>query len=232
VDVVMGLNEHGVGSGGTLYNNPLAISPDGEILGCHRKLMPTHAERVIWGAGDGSTLNVYDTSIGRLGSLICWEHWMPLTRFAMHARGEQIHVAGWPEVPEIHQLASRHYAFEGRCFVVCAGSFLRTADVPEELREAAAGGQVGDDADVLLPGGSGVIGPDGQWLAGPAGNEETIVYADLDLSRISEEFGALDAAGHYNRPDVFQLTVDRRPKRQIAWIDEPAELASLSASPE
>ena len=225
VHVVIGINELGEGSRGTIYNSQLAISPAGEILGCHRKIMPTHAERVIWGAGDGSTLNVYETSIGRLGSLICWEHWMPLTRFAMHARGEQIHVAGWPELPEIHQLASRHYAFEGRCFVVCAGTYLTAAMVPEELRDAAAGGAVGDDADVMLPGGSGIIGPDGRWIAGPAGNEETIVYGDLELSRIAEEHAALDAAGHYNRQDIFQLTVDRRPRRQIAWVEDRAVAA-------
>ena len=223
VHVVIGINELEPGSRGTIYNSLLTISPRGEILGVHRKIMPTHAERVVWGAGDGSTLHVYDTELGRLGGLICWEHWMPLTRFAMHAKGEQIHVAAWPEMPEIHHLASRQYAFEGRCFVICAGSYLTVDMVPEELREAALGGQIGDDASVLLPGGSGIIGPDASWIAGPAGNEETIVYGDMDLDQIPREFGSLDAAGHYNRPDIFQLTVDARPRRQILWLESDVE---------
>jgi predicted amidohydrolase len=220
VHVVIGINELAPGSQGTIYNSLLTISANGVVLGVHRKLVPTHAERIVWGAGDGSTLHVYDTELGRLGGLICWEHWMPLTRFAMHAKGEQIHVAAWPEVPEIHHLASRHYAFEGRCFVVCAGTYLTVDMVPEELREAALGGGIGDDASVLLPGGSGIIGPDGSWVAGPAGNEETIVYGDMDLGRIPQEFGTLDAAGHYNRPDVFHLTVDARQRSQVTWLEE------------
>lgn len=223
VHVVMGINELEPGSRGTIYNSLLTISPEGRILGVHRKIMPTHAERIVWAAGDGSTLHVYDTPLGRLGGLICWEHWMPLARFAMHARGEQIHAAVWPEAPELHHLASRHYAFEGRCFVVCAGTYLTADMVPEELREAAAGGQIGDDASVLLPGGSGIIGPDASWIAGPAGNEETLVYGDIELAQIPEEFGTLDAAGHYNRPDIFRLDVDTRPRRQIHWLEaEPA----------
>ena len=226
VYVVMGVNELEPGSRGTIYNSLVTISPDGEILGVHRKLVPTHAERIVWAAGDGSTLHVYDTDLGRLGGLICWEHWMPLTRFAMHAKGEQIHVAVWPEAPEIHHLASRHYAFEGRCFVICAGSYLTADMVPEELLEAARGGQIGDDASVLLPGGSGIIGPDGSWVAGPVGDEETIVYGDMDLDRIAQEFGTLDAAGHYNRPDVFQLTVDARPRSQVAWLEESPAVAA------
>ena len=223
VHVVMWINERSTGSGGTIYNSLLFVSPAGEILGVHRKIMPTHAERVDWGTGDGSTLHVFETGIGQLGGLICWEHWMPLTRFAMHAKGEQIHIAVWPEVPEVHQLASRHYAFEGRCFVICSGHYLTVDMVPLELREAALGGQVGAEASVLLPGGSGIIGPDASWIAGPAGNEETIVYAEIDLDRIGGEFQALDAAGHYNRPDIFQLTVDTRPRQQVVWLESGAE---------
>jgi nitrilase len=129
---------------GTIYNSLLFISDRGEILGVHRKLMPTHAERILWGQGDGSTLHVVDTPLGRLGGLICWEHWMPLARFAMHAKGEQIHVAAWPEVPDIHHLASRHYAFEGRCYVVCVGSYMTSADLPEDFELAEAMGAAGD----------------------------------------------------------------------------------------
>ncbi len=220
--VIMGLNERDDEySTGTIYNSLLSISDRGEILGVHRKLMPTHAEKILWGQGDGSTLHVFDTDIGRVGGLICWEHWMPLTRFAMHAKGEQVHAATWPEVPDIHQLASRHYAFEGRCFVVCAGSYMTTEHLPEgfELPEAmGAAGDFGGAEGEILPGGSGIIGPDGQWISGPVSGRETIVYGEIDLGRIGEEQLAFDASGHYNRPDIFELTVDERPRRQVSWI--------------
>jgi predicted amidohydrolase len=222
VHVAIGVNERQRGSGGSLFNSLLYLSPAGEILGVHRKLVPTHAERLIWAGGDGSTLHVFDTPIGRLGGLICWEHWMPLARFAMHTKGEQIHVAAWPDAPEIHHLASRHYAFEGRCFVICASTFLTLDMIPPELKatnDLKALEALSEAEGVVLSGGSGIIGPDGEWIAGPAGDEETIVYGEMDLARIGEEFQALDTAGHYNRPDVFQLTVDARPREQVVWVD-------------
>lgn len=224
VTVVMGINERDADfSRGTLYNSLLYVSAEGKILGVRRKLMPTHAEKLLWGQGDGSDLQVYDTPIGRVGGAICWEHWMPLNRFAMHSLGEQIHVAAWPEVPELHHLASRHYAFEGRCFVICVGSYLRLEDVPSDfpLRSVLAdAGQFGDDPDELLPGGSGVIGPDGNWVVGPISGREEIIYADIDLSLIGEEQFAFDSVGHYNRPDVFQVSIDRRKRAQVNWLDE------------
>lgn len=219
--VVIGINERSADAGGTLFNSLLYIGADGTILGVHRKLMPTSAERVVWGQGDGSTLHVFDTDVGRLGGLICWEHWMPLTRFAMHARREEIHVAVWPEMPEIHQMAARTYAFEGRCFVVSAGQYLARPMIPDDFEAPAAidalAGVYSDEDDVLLPGGSGIVGPDGHWLAGPAGNEETIVYGDLDLSLLPGEYQALDSAGHYNRPDIFKLTVDTTARDGVVW---------------
>jgi len=220
--VVIGANERDTRfSGGTLFNSQVLIAPDGELIGVHRKLMPTHAERILWGLGDGSTLHVADTPFGRVGGLVCWEHWMPLVRFAMHAKAEQVHVAAWPDAPESHHIASRHYAFEGRCFVICAVGFLRDGDVPDdfELADALrAGLAVEGDGDQLIPGGSGIIGPDGEWLAGPVFGREEIVTAEIDLDRIAEEQQALDAAGHYNRPDVFRLTVDERPQVQVSWL--------------
>jgi nitrilase len=234
VEVVMGINERDAQfSTGTLYNSMLFISQTGEIRGVHRKLLPTHAERIVWGQGDGSTLHVFDTDFGRIGGLICWEHWMPLPRFAMHAKGEQIHIASWPEVPDIHQLASRHYAFEGRCFVICAGTYLTVAVFPDdfELHEAlSASGDFGGEKGVLIPGGSGIIGPDGSWISGPV-EGEAIVYGEIDLDRLGEEQLALDSAGHYNRPDIFQLTVDERPHRQVTWLRNDAE-AELSRMPD
>lgn len=223
--VVIGVNEReGEYSRGTLYNSMVTISDTGEVLGVHRKLIPTHAERMIWGQGDGSGLHVFDTSLGRVGGLVCWEHWMPLARFAMHAKGEQVHVATWPEVPEIHHLASRHYAFEGRCFVICVGSYMTLDDIPEDFVQRSAvlaGGDFGGGDGVILPGGSGIIGPDGNWIAGPVAGKETIVYGEIDLDRVAEEQLAFDATGHYNRPDVFALTVDERAKIPARWLRDP-----------
>jgi predicted amidohydrolase len=217
VHLVVGIHERDADfSAGTIYNSLLFISAEGCILGVHRKLVPTHAERIVWGRGDGSTLHVFETPLGRLGGLICWEHWMPLTRFAMHAKGEQIHVAAWPDAEDIHHLASRHYAFEGRCYVLCVGSFTTARDLPDDFELAEAMGVSGDDE--LLVGGSGIVGPDGSWLSAPVEGREAIVYAKLDMARIAEEQQALDAAGHYNRPDVFSLTVDERPRRQVEWL--------------
>ncbi|HWT23666.1 MAG TPA: carbon-nitrogen hydrolase family protein [Solirubrobacteraceae bacterium] len=234
--VVIGVHEReGATAAGTLFNTQLIISPAGELLGAHRKLMPTHAERMVWGMGDGSTLHVVDTPLARVGGLICWEHWMPLTRFAMHAKGEQVHVAAWPDLPESHHLASRHYAFEGRCFVICAGVRLTAADLPRDFVLAGAlraGLRVEDGEDVIRAGGSGVIGPDGEWVAGPEYGDEPIVVGEIDLGRIGEEQQAFDATGHYHRPDVFRLSVDERPRPAVEWIrggDDPPGGGSASA---
>ena len=220
VQLHLGIHERDLLSGGTLFNSLLSIAADGSVLGCHRKLMPTHAERMIWGRGDGSTLNVYDTELGRIGGLICWEHWMPLTRMAMHSLREQIHIAVWPDVGPNATLASRHYAFEGRCYVIAAGSSLSIEEIPEDLKEQTLLGtwneQVANDG-LLLSGGSGVIGPDGNWVVGPAGSGEEIIHAELDLGRLDGEFQHFDAVGHYNRPDVFSFSVDRTPRNAVEW---------------
>lgn len=222
VHVVIGVTERDARfSRGTLYNSLLFISDSGEILGVHRKLVPTHSERVIWGPGDGSTLHVFDTPLGRLGGLICWEHWMPLTRFAMHAKGEQVHVAAWPDLPEIHHVASRAYAFEGRCYVLCAGMYLPLEAVPHDLEVREALERVAaenPDPALVLWGGSGVLGPDSEWVAGPVAGREEILLAELDLGRIAAEQQALDTAGHYHRPDVFSLTVDETPRVPVTWL--------------
>jgi predicted amidohydrolase len=147
---------------------------------------------------------------------------MPLTRFAMHAQSERIHVAVWPWGYEIAHLASRHYAFEGRCFVLVAGAYMPASAVPEgfELREAMKAGAAPEGGkDVLLTGGRGVIAPDGQWIAGPVFGTEAVIYADLELDRVAREQYAMDTVGHYNRPDIFTLTVDTRRKPQVSWLD-------------
>jgi nitrilase len=218
--VAMGMTERdGSSSRGTLYNSILYISGRGELLGVHRKLMPTHAERIVWGQGDGSTLHVFETSVGRVGGLACWEHWMPLTRFAMHAKGEQIHVAAWPEVgdPELHRFATRHYAFEGRCFAICVmGARVGPEHLPEGFELADAMGATDDFVDREPTGGTCVFAPDGTIVADSVAGEEAIVFADLDLGRIPEEQAALDVVGHYNRPDVFTLTIDERPREPVS----------------
>src|SRR5262245_51167159 len=138
--LIMGINERvndGAGRG-TLYNSILTIGPTGELLNIHRKLVPTFNERLIWGQGDGSGLNVVETPAGRVGGLICWEHWMPLVRQTLHIAGEDIHVALWPSVKEMHQIASRHYAFEGRCYVIASGGIMRRSDLPREFETLEA----------------------------------------------------------------------------------------------
>ena len=186
---------------GTLYNTMLTFGADGALLNKHRKIMPTHSERMIWGQGDGSSLRAVQTEVGRVGGLICWEHWMPLARQALHTSGEDVHVAAWPQVKEMNLVASRHYAFEGRCFVIACGSIMRASEIPAEL-ELIQSLKQNPDA-LVLGGGSAIIAPDGNVIAGPVFEAETILTADLDFSQIAEESLALDVTGHYFRPDIF-----------------------------
>lgn len=209
VTVVIGVIERvseGPGQG-TLYNSILTFGPDGSLLNHHRKLVPTYTERMVWGPGDGSGLRSADAPFGKVGSLVCWEHWMPLARHAMHESGEEVHVALWPTVHEMHQVASRQYAFEGRCFVLAAGSVMRASALPPELPAHPA--KVRSGEQWVMRGGSAIIGPDGEYLAGPVFDEPTILYADLDLDRVREERMTLDVTGHYHRPDVFDFSVNR-----------------------
>ena len=188
---------------GTLYNTMLTYGEDGVLLNRHRKIMPTYTERMIWGQGDGSSLRAVETGIGKIGGLICWEHWMPLARQVLHQSGEDIHIAAWPQVKEMNLIASRHYAFEGRCFVIACGSVMRAEELPAELEPIESLKQRPDS--FVLNGGTAIIAPDGSLLAGPVFEEEVILTADLDLSRIAEESLALDVTGHYSRPDIFEV---------------------------
>ena len=186
---------------GTLYNTMLTFAADGSLVNRHRKIMPTYTERLIWGKGDGASLKAVDTEAGRVGGLICWEHWMPLARHALHTSGEDIHIAAWPQVKEMNLVASRHYAFEGRTFVVACGAIMKASDLPSELEAIPSIREKPDH--LVLNGGSAIIAPDGALLVGPVFDEETILTADLDFSRIAEESLTLDVTGHYSRPDIF-----------------------------
>jgi predicted amidohydrolase len=206
VTLVVGAHER---AGNSLYNALLTFGPDGALLVHHRKLVPTYTERLVWGHGDTAGLRAAEVGGVRIGGLICWEHWMPLARQAMHQAGEHLHVALWPGVQEMHQVASRHYAFEGRCFVVAAGSILRAGQLPPELPPAGAPAP----DRLLIGGGSAIVAPDGRYLAGPVFGAEAVIAADCDLSEIVREAQTLDVAGHYSRPDAFSFAVRPAPPR-------------------
>ncbi len=211
ITVVIGANERvekGIGNG-TLYNALLTFDETGKLVNHHRKLVPTYTERLVHGNGDGDGLNAAETAAGRVGGLICWEHWMPLARQAMHDSGEQIHVAVYPTVHEMHQIASRQYAFEGRSFVLAVGLIMHRTDLPAELLQDAPV----DKTELVLRGGSSIIAPDGSYVIEPFFDEEKILTAEIDLSQIDRETMTLDVSGHYRRADVFDFTVNRGLRR-------------------
>ena len=207
--IVMGINERvdeGPGNG-TIYNALLTWSEKGELVNHHRKLMPTHTERLLYGQGDGKGLQAVETSAGRVGGLICWEHWMPLTRQTMHNSGEHIHVAVWPKVHEMLQIATRSYAFEGRCFAVGVGQIMRVSDIPNELN--LPDNLKNKPDHLLLNGGSCIVGPNGQYVMEPVWDQEGVFVSRVDLTKCFEERMALDVTGHYQRNDVFQLDIKK-----------------------
>lgn len=204
----------------SLVNNQLTFRPGQPPLD-RRKLVPTHGERLIWARGDGSTLGVHQAEWGRLGTLICWEHWMPLARAAMHNLGEDVHVAAWPTVRESHAIASRHYAMEGRCFVLAAGLVQVKDDLLDGLARVGGGAEAralleAIPAETLNRGGSLIAAPDARVIAQGGEGEETLI-ADLDLEEIAAGLASLDTDGHYARPDVFALSVDTGAKEGVQW---------------
>ena len=206
--IVLGINERVAGGpgNGTLYNTVLVFDKNGKIKVHHRKLMPTYTEKMIYGLGEGQGLEAADLSFGRVGALICWEHWMPLTRQAMHNSGEHIHIALWPQVHDMLQLASRHYAFEGRCYVLAVGQIMTVAQIPSELKLPD---HLKDHPETqILNGGSCIIGPDGQYIVEPQFGLEELIVAEIDLGKTTEESMTLDTSGHYQRPDVFNFSVN------------------------
>ena len=204
----------------SLVNNQLTFRPGLPVLD-HRKLVPTHGERLIWAHGDGSTLGVHQAEWGRLGTLICWEHWMPLARAVMHNLGEDVHVAAWPTVRESHAIASRHYAMEGRCFVLAAGLVQVKDDLLDGLERVGGSAEARElleaiPGEVLNKGGSLIAAPDTRVIAQAGEGEETLL-AELDLGEVGAGLTNLDTDGHYARPDVFELTVDTRAKDGVNW---------------
>ncbi len=202
---------------GTLYCTLLYFGPDGSLLGKHRKLMPTAAERVIWGQGDGSTLTVLETEIGRLGGLICWENYMPLARMALYAKGVQIYLAPTADARDTWQATLRHIACEGRCFVLGCNQFVAKSHVPSPLEASEGLEELADAPEILCRGGSAIVSPLGEVLAGPLYDAEGILYADIDLGQVVEGKFDFDVTGHYARPDIFQLSVDERPQPPLTW---------------
>ncbi len=203
--VVMGINERDVTTRGTLYNTMVYFSPSGEIIKKHRKLMPTFTERTLWGFGDGSDLDLIDTPLGRVGGLICWEHQMTLAKAALYAQGEQVHCAQWPAYSFQNDhigFGTRQYAFEGACFVLSACGIVPNGKLPKDISADA----------VQANGGSAIIGPNGNYLAGPIYDAEEILYAEIDLEEAIRNKHSRDTAGHYARPDVFQLVVNSKRK--------------------
>ncbi|MFI5385244.1 MAG: carbon-nitrogen hydrolase family protein [Fimbriimonadales bacterium] len=208
VFVVTGACERNVeSSGGTLFNSLAFIGPDGSVIGKRRKLIATGAERLVWGSGDGSTVGVVETALGRVAGLICWENYMPLARYAMYAGGAEVILAPTWDQGEVWQASMRHIAKEGRAYVVACANVIRREDIPERFgfREFLPEGW-------LNTGGSAIVDPEGTVIAGPLFREEGILYADLDPAILRGLKWNLDVAGHYARPDVFTFSVDRTPR--------------------
>jgi aliphatic nitrilase len=234
ITVVLGYSEKDAGS---LYISQAIIGPDGETVATRRKLKPTHVERTIFGEGDGSDLSVHPTHIGRIGALCCWEHLQPLTKYAMYAQNEQVHIAAWPSFslysgaayalgPEVNNAASQLYAAEGQCFVVapCATvsetMISMLCETPEQHALLKAGG-----------GYARIYGPDGRSLVEPlAPDEEGLLYADIDLAVITLAKAAGDPSGHYSRPDVTQLLLDRTPRPRVVHKSPEPRVANLDTN--
>src|SRR5882762_7963452 len=198
---------------GTLYCTVLFFAPDGTFLGKHRKVMPTGSERLVWGFGDGSTLPVYHTELGRLGAVICWENYLPLLRATKYSKGIEIYCAPTADARDSWLATVRHIAVEGRCFVLSCNQFNRRSDFPADYRSI-----YGENPDAIVcRGGSCIVDPFGNFLAGPNTESEAILVAEVDQAQIVRGKYDLDVVGHYARPDIFQLHVDERPKKPVSF---------------
>jgi nitrilase len=211
--VTIGVNErNSESSNSSLFNTLLYISPDGEILGKHRKLIPTGGERLMWSQGDGNTLVSFDTKLGKLGGLLCWENFMPLARNAMYTAGVQIYVAPTWDSSESWQTAMRHIAREGGMFVINSAPCVKMSDIPDHYEFKKFYPQ---EREWINKGNSCVVDPGGKIIAGPLEAEQSILYADIDLDLISDQKWLFDVAGHYARPDVFEYSVKHNQTSDI-----------------
>jgi nitrilase len=214
VTIVCGLNERdGTLSRTTLYNSVVVIGADGAILNRHRKLMPTNPERMVWGFGDGSGLRVVDTPVGRVGTLLCWENYMPLARYALYAQGVEVYVAPTYDCGDAWIGTMQHIAREGRCWVVSSGVALAHGDIPLDLPEKEA--LYPHTETWINAGDSVVVAPGGELVAGPLRNDKGVLYAEIDARRVAAARRTLDVAGHYARPDIFTLHVDAQPQSPV-----------------
>lgn len=202
--LVIGVIEKDQDTQGTLYCTLLYFAPDGKLIGKHRKLKPTAAERIIWGEGDGSDLQVHQTELGRIGGLICWENYMPLARMALYKQGIQIYLAPTADQRDSWQATMRHIACEGRCYVLGCNQFVTKDMYPDDL---AGVKDLEDKPDILCRGGSVIIDPIGNVIEGPLYDQAGILYAELELDKIAESKFDFDVAGHYARDDVFEFRV-------------------------
>jgi len=205
---IFGANETMISGKGnsTIYNSIITVNNKGKIVNHHRKVMPTYTEKLVHGPGDAHGLNAIDTEHGRLGSLICWEHWMPITRQVMHDEAEDLHVALWPYAKELHQLASRHYAVEGRCHVIAVGQIMNVSELPDGL---TISDEIELNDDLLMKGGCAIYGPDGSIILEPQYGQREIFYADLDLRSNVKEKMNLATSGHYQRHDLYSYSVNK-----------------------
>lgn len=198
--------------GGTLYCTVLFISKTGKLLGKHRKIMPTAMERLVWGFGDGSTMPVINTELGKLGSVICWENYMPMMRMGMYSKGVELYCAPTADDRETWMSTVQHIALEGRCFVFSACQYLERKDCPQDY---AIDDNKKDPKSVIMNGGSCIISPLGEILAGPTRNKREIIYANIDLNEIIKGKYDFDAVGHYARPDIFELNINEKSNNSV-----------------
>jgi nitrilase len=220
VCVVCGINERDADfSGGTLYNTVVVIGPDGALLNRHRKLMPTNPERMVWGFGDASGLKAVDTPCGRIGTLICWESYMPLARCALYAQGVDLYIAPTYDSGDRCLATAQHIAREGGCWVISSGFAFQGRDIARAMPPKAAA--LFADADEWVNAGdSAVVAPGGKIAAGPLHEAFGILYAEIDLERVGMARRSLDVVGHYARPDIFRLQVNRRPQGPVTFEDQ------------
>jgi len=216
VHLCVGVVERLPGAGSTLFCTLAYYGPGGHLLGIHRKLKPTAAERIVWGEGDGSTLTVLDTEIGRIGGLICWENYMPLARMAMYGKGVEIYLAPTADDRDRWQATLRHVAVEGRCFVLGCNQYVTRSHYPRDLDLSS---EAEGWPEEMCRGGSVIFGPDGQCLAGPLFGEPGVLRAELDLSELPRHKFEFDPVGHYARPDVFDFRVHERAQPAVRFLE-------------